>query len=138
MKSLELLAIELETAQEIKNKAAAREKEIKEEILKRYEGNLVNLLAEKSEPYGTVNITEDDFIISVNVPKKIKWEQDRLANLCKQITAGNENPLDYIDIEYNVPESKYKNWPQIIKDEFIAARTIQPGSPAVTIKRKEV
>jgi len=111
------------------------EKLLKSEVANRYAEKATALYALKDAPFGAVNIEDGDYVVSITTPKKIKWDQTKLAALWVTISE-TDNPLDYIAVEYYVPESKYKSWPEVIKDEFADARTIEPGTPVITIKRK--
>jgi hypothetical protein len=83
---------------------------------------------EKGSAFGVVHIGE----LVVNIPKKVSWDQKRLAELYKGISLSNENPSDYIKVTYDVSEAKYNAWPEAIRSTFDEARTVEPGK--VTIK----
>lgn len=110
-----------------KNALADREKKIKEQIIASVEKEAMDQLNKKSEPFGVVRVGH----VSITYPKKVKWDQTKLADLYEQIKKGNENPLDYMKVEYDVPETKYKAWPEVIKNEFVSARTVERGNPTL-------
>lgn len=87
-----------------------------------------NAYKEKGNAYGVVHVGE----LTVNIPKKVTWDQKRLAELYKGISLSNENPSDYIKVTYDVSEAKYNAWPEAIRSTFDEARTVEPGK--VTIK----
>ena len=116
-----------------KKQISKDENEIKETLIDRYKLTIHETLSAKPEPFGTVNL--DGF--SINIPKRVQWDQDKLANLVAEIQHGGENPGDYIDVEYKVPEAKYKNWPEVIVKSFEGARTVSPGAPVIKIKGEE-
>ena len=128
---LDKLIEELETVQSQKEKFAKREKDLKQAIITLHEKNFSELLNAKAEPFGVVNVIEGNIKLSATYPKKVTWDQSKLAELYEQIKKGNENPLDYMKVEYDVPETKYKNWPSVIQDEFITARTVERGNPTL-------
>ncbi len=82
----------------------------------------------KGSTYGTVHVNG----LTVNTPKKVTWDQVKLADMYDKIKLGNENPEDYIKVSYDVSETKYNAWPEAIRAAFDEARTVQPGK--VTIK----
>lgn len=84
--------------------------------------------SEKGSPYGTVHVNG----LTINTPKKVTWDQGKLADMYDKIKLGNENPGDYIKVSYDVSETKYNAWPESIRAAFDEARTVQPGK--VTIK----
>ncbi len=68
------------------------------------------------------------------IPKQVKWDQAILADLYARCAAGNENPLDYMTIAYDVPESRYKAWPETIRSEFEPARTVSTGKIRIQLE----
>jgi len=50
-----------------------------------------------------------------------------LAELSKRIQESGEDPLQYMDIAYKVPERKFTAWPDTIKSAFQDARTLKMG-----------
>jgi len=131
--SLPELVAELATLNDQKNTITLREKSIKGEILLRYEAEKTKLLSAKPEPYGVVNVQDQGFKIAITTPKKVEWDQKELAKVVDEIRTAGEDPTEYVDIEYSVPETKYKAWPQAIKEAFIKARTVRPGTPTMNI-----
>lgn len=85
----------------------------------------------KGSAYGVVHVNG----LTVNIPKKVTWDQSKLADMYAKIKLGNENPGDYIKVSYDVSETKYNAWPEAIRVAFDEARTVQPGK--VTIKLGE-
>ena len=61
------------------------------------------------------------------------------AALVERIRAGGENPADYVDIGFKVPERKYTAWPTAIREAFAAARTVRTAKPTfrLTIKSED-
>lgn len=127
------LASKLELIEaELKNVQAQRTCLINE-IITLNETAIEAALKEKPEPFGTVTIEN----FSIVVPKKVIWDQAKLAQLAKEITEGGENPSDYIKTELDVSESKFQAWPQPIKAQFIPARTVARGNASIKIKQTE-
>lgn len=91
--------------------------------------------SQKSDSFGKVSVDHDGFKVSLTVPKSVSWDQVMLANLYDQIKAAGENPADYIDIKYSVSETKYKAWPDKIKEAFNPARSVKDGSHKIEIER---
>lgn len=71
-----------------------------------------------------------------DLPKRVKWDQIKLAATVKRITDSGADPSEYVKISYEVPESKYKAWPQAIKDIFVDARTLELGKPKLAFSVK--
>lgn len=67
------------------------------------------------------------------IPKQVKWDQALLHELFQQCKASNEDPLDYMTISYDVPESRYKAWPTAIRESFEPARTVSTGKVKIQL-----
>jgi len=113
-------------------KLKKEEAELKEQLLEKLDVNIQLELIKKDEPYGVVHIEGLEII----VPKKVMWDQDKLATLYQNILISNEDPKDYIDLTYKVAESKYKAWPESVRCNFTGARSVEPGSPTVKIEKE--
>jgi hypothetical protein len=59
----------------------------------------------------------------------VEWDQARLARLAEEIRTGGENPLDYLEIAFKVPERAYTAWPERIRKAFEPARTVHTSRP---------
>ena len=125
----ELEAIAAKTA-ELKKQETA----VKRAVMDYYSASMADGYKAKGEPFGAVNVPDGDYNVAFNTPKKVKWDQEALASLYTEI---GDTAHEYIDIEYSVSENKYKAWPQAVKDSFIGARTVEPGSVTVKIEKLE-
>ena len=124
--SLTQVEVELKSLSNIK-------KQIVESILVRKSDEIEAALKAKEEPYGSIHIGN----FEITVGKKVTWNQTELANLAQQIMSAGEDPKEYMTLEYGVSETKFKSWPTPIKSQFIPARTIARGNPAVKITTTE-
>ena len=82
---------------------------------------------------GTVRFDEGDFTIVADLPKRVDWDQDRLAAMVERIRAAGDDPAQYVDIAFKVPERKYAAWPDAIRAGFEPARTVRPGALKIEI-----
>lgn len=82
---------------------------------------------------GTVRFEDDNFTIVADLPKRIDWDQNRLADLVAQIRNAGDDPADYVDVTYKIPERKYTAWPEAIRQSFEPARTVRTGTLKVEI-----
>jgi hypothetical protein len=78
---------------------------------------------------GTVRLADGDVTVIADLPKKIEWDQAQLNALVERIRSGGEDPADYVDVCFAVPERKYTAWPAHIRDAFVPARTVRTGKP---------
>ena len=65
--------------------------------------------------------------IAVDLPKRVEWNQARLAALSERIRAGGEDPSEYLEVSFKVPERAYTAWPERIRTAFEPARTVRAG-----------
>jgi hypothetical protein len=86
---------------------------------------------------GTVRFDDGDFTIVADLPKRVDWDQDKLAAMVARIRAADDDPAQYVDIAIRVPERKYTAWPDAIREGFEPARTVRPGALKVEIVPQE-
>ena len=86
---------------------------------------------------GTIRLQDGGVTVIADLPKRIDWDQDRLAEMVERIREAGGDPTQYVDIAYKVPERKYAAWPDVIRIEFEPARTVRPGTLKVTLEPNE-
>lgn len=84
-------------------------------------------LQESGRDFGVTHIDDGALQVTYELPKRVSWDQQRLAEMAERIAAAGENVADFIDVEYSVSESRFKNWPATLRDQFEPARTVKPG-----------
>ena len=47
--------------------------------------------------------------------------------MVERIRAAGDDPAEYVEITYKVPECAYTSWPAHIRDAFSPARTVRTG-----------
>lgn len=82
---------------------------------------------------GTIRFDDGDFTVVADLPKRVDWDQDHLAAMVERIRATGDNPAQYVDIAFKVPERKYAAWPDAIRAGFETARTVRPGALKIEI-----
>ena len=96
-------------------------------IAVRYGQRAIALRAEQRKDTGTVRFADGDVTIVADLPKRTEWDQDKLAAVVERIRAAGNDPAEYVEITYKVPERAYAAWPTHIRDAFTAARTVRTG-----------
>ncbi|WP_209426932.1 hypothetical protein [Pararhodobacter sp. SW119] len=86
---------------------------------------------------GTVRIVDGDFTVVADLPKRVDWDQDRLAEMVEYIRTAGGDPTQYVDIAFKVPERKYAAWPDVIRMDFEPARTVGHGKPSFHLEPTE-
>jgi hypothetical protein len=57
--------------------------------------------------------------------------------MVERIRATGDDPAQYVEIAFKVPERKYAAWPDNIRAEFEPARTVKTGTLKVEIVPQE-
>lgn len=76
---------------------------------------------------GVVHFDDGDVHITADLPKKVEWNQTRLAEITRRIADSGEDVKQYVEISYRVSETKFNAWPQTLKTAFESARTVKCG-----------
>ena len=82
---------------------------------------------------GTIRFDDGDFTVIADLPKRVDWDQDHLAAMVERIRAAGDDPTEYIEINFKVPERNYVAWPEAIRQDFEPARTVRTGTLKVAI-----
>lgn len=96
-------------------------------IALRYEQRAIAARGAAGKDTGTVRFQDGDVEIIADLPKRVEWDQPRLAALVEQIRAGGEDPRDYVETSFKVQERAYTAWPERIRIAFEPARTVRTG-----------
>ena len=78
---------------------------------------------------GVVHFDDGRIHITADLPKKVDWDQQRLADIVRRIAANGDNPAEYVEISYRISETKFNAWPESLKSAFAPARTLKTGKP---------
>ena len=78
---------------------------------------------------GVIHFDDGHVRITADLPKKVEWDQAKLADITRRIAASGEDPAQYVEISYRVSETKFGAWPESIKAAFAPARTLKTGKP---------
>ena len=74
------------------------------------------------------------FVIVADVPKRIDWDQDKLAAIVSRIRQSGDDPAEFVRTSYEVSERAYAAWPSAIRRLFEPARTLKLGKPRYAIE----
>ena len=84
---------------------------------------------------GTVRIQDGGFVVIADLPKRVRWDQQRLAEAVEIIRCEwNDDPGQYVRTELKVAETAYSSWPAAIRRLFEPARTVEAGKPSYRIE----
>lgn len=82
---------------------------------------------------GTVRLADGDYTIVADLPKRIDWSQQQLAQIAANIADSGEDPAEFIDTKLTVSERKYGALPEAWRKGFEPARTVRVGALKVTL-----
>jgi hypothetical protein len=132
----EHLALLQTDAREALDAAKRMQDWIEAAIALRYEQRAIGARAAAGKDTGTVRFQDGEVEIVADLPKKVEWDQARLATLAEQMRAGGEDPADYLEVSFKVPERAYGAWPERIRQAFAPARTVRTGRQTFRLNLK--
>jgi hypothetical protein len=86
---------------------------------------------------GTVRLVDGNYTVVADLPKRIDWDQEKLAQIAANIADSGEDPTEFIDTKLSVSERKYGALPESWRKGFEPARTVKTGTLKVTLEPNE-
>ena len=105
-------------------------------IARRYGAAAEAERAARDKTTGTVRIEDGDIAVVADLPKKVAWDQKRLAEMATRIRAAGDDPTEYLDITYRVPERRFSAWPAALREGFADARSETTGKPVFRLESR--
>lgn len=87
--------------------------------------------------FGVLHLKDGALRVTVDLPKRVSWDQEKLAAIARRIAEAGDRVEDYLDVEFSVPESRFNNWPAALREQFASARTVKPGKPVFRLSLDE-
>ena len=106
-------------------------------IAQRYEAAVAAERAAQGKTSGTVRVEDENVVIVADLPKKVTWDQDRLATMATRIREAGDDPTQYLEIAYRVPERRFGAWPDAMREGFAAARSETTGKPVFRLETRD-
>ena len=78
---------------------------------------------------GTVRLADGDYTVVADLPKRVDWSQEKLAQIARNIAESCEDPAEFIETTLKVSERKYTALPESWRKGFEPARTVRTGKP---------
>lgn len=103
-------------------------------IALKYTDRAVMARTEAAKDTGTVRFDDGAVTVIADLPKRVDWDQTRLAQLVERIRAAGDDPAEYVEISFKVAERKYSAWPEGIRQNFEPARTVRTGTLKVKLE----
>ena len=83
---------------------------------------------------GTVRFADGEFVVVANLPKRVHWDQSKLAEAMAIVRRDwQEDAPQFVRTELKVAESACVAWPEAIRRLFASARTVETGKPSCRI-----
>lgn len=86
---------------------------------------------------GTVRLADGDYTVVADLPKRVDWGQEKLAQIAANIADSGEDPSEFIETKLSVSERKYGALPEAWRKGFEPARTVRIGTLKVTLEMGE-
>jgi hypothetical protein len=86
---------------------------------------------------GTVRLADGDYTVIADLPKRVDWDQEALAQIARNIADSGEDPAEFIETKLNVSERKYNALPEAWRRGFEPARTVKVGALKVSLEPTE-
>ena len=77
---------------------------------------------------GTVRLVDGDYTVVADLPKRVDWNQEKLAQIAQNIADSGEDPAEFIDTKFSVSERKFGALPEAWRKGFEPARTVKMGA----------
>lgn len=106
-------------------------------IAQRYEAAAAAERSAQRKTSGTVRVEDENIVVVADLPKKVAWDQDRLAAMAKRIRDAGDDPTEYIEITYRVSERRFGAWPEALRESFADARTETTGKPVYRLELRD-
>ena len=135
--SAETLALLQEEADDALRHAKAAKDWLDGVLARKYGDIAADKRRQDSKDSGKVRFDDGAVTIVADLPKRVEWDDARLAALVERIRAAGDDPAEYVELTYKVPERKYGAWPAHIRTAFEAARTVKTGKPSFVLTVRE-
>ena len=83
---------------------------------------------------GTVRLVDGDYTVVADLPKRIDWDQAKLAQIARSISESGDDPAEFIDTKLAVSERKYTALPEAWRKGFEPARTVGSGKASFKLE----
>ena len=134
---VEMLAILQREVGELLDRGKAAKASLDGALALRYADRAAAVRRGAGKDTGTVRFDDGDFTVVADLPKRVDWDQDRLAAMVARIRAAGDDPAEYVDTAFKVSERKYAAWPEAIRQGFEPARTVRPGTLKIELVAQE-
>ncbi len=105
------------------------------ELDHRYSARAQALRQEAGKSTGIVRLEDEGFVVIADLPKRAEYDQRRLKEAVEALRKWGEDPAHYVEMRFQVSETKYNAWPPAVRKLFEPARTLKTGRPTYRLER---
>ena len=117
-------------ASDFLNAAKAVNEQIEKALESKYAERAQKLRLAAGKDTGVTHFDDGQVRVTADLPKRVEWDQSKLSDIVQRIVDAGDDPSQYVEINFRVAETKYNAWPQVLRDQFAAARTLKTGKPS--------
>lgn len=128
---LEMLVTEAKTAAD---EATATLKKLDAAVSIRFNDAAADARRDDGKDTGTVRLTEGDYEVIANLPKKVRWDQNKLPDLLDKLPLSRKVLEKLVKVEIKIDERSYLALPPGHQAVLMAARSVETGKPTFDIK----
>ncbi|KEQ18099.1 hypothetical protein [Endozoicomonas numazuensis] len=83
--------------------------------------------AQLQQEFGEISFEDEGVRVLVDLPREVSWDQQKLKTIAQRIQEQGEDPSEFLDVHYSVPQKKFDCWPQEVRRSFEPALQVKPG-----------
>ncbi|MGI9282435.1 MAG: hypothetical protein ACR2PX_22790 [Endozoicomonas sp.] len=126
----EELARLMRDAEKAMNQLSIQKQWLESVVAYKYVYQATQIRSQLEQDFGTVSFEDDGVRVLADLPREVSWDQKKLSAIAECIRTQGEDPAEFLDIQYHVPEERFDYWPETIQRAFEAAFSIKSGSPS--------
>lgn len=130
----EVLTLLQEEAEDALRRAKAAKGWLDAALTRKYGDTAAALRRQNGKDAGTVRFEDSGITVVADLPKRVEWDQRRLAAIVDRIRTAGDEPGEYVELTYKVLERHYGAWPAHIRSAFEPARIAKTGKPSFVLK----
>jgi len=137
LESLPLSEIDqlLKKTNHTKETARHYEQLLQSEINRRFAERAHTLRKDEGKDTGRVRFENDGYVVVADLPKRTEYDQLKLRDAVEALRKWGEDPAHYVEMRFQVSETKYNAWPPAVRKLFEPARTLKTGRPTYRLER---
>lgn len=90
---------------------------------------------QKGVDHGTVQFADGEYMVKVNAPKRVKWDQAKLRAALDSME--RDEAAHFAKVEIKIDERKFDAALPYIRDRLMVARTVETGKVNYQLQRIE-